>query len=124
MPVVGRLGQILGPKGLMPNPKTGTVTTDVETAVKNAKAGQVQYRADKGGIVHATIGRASFSVVLSELSSCRKAWVPRWLSPSGTIGGRGVRLRRARGSRLQRHWRLLIRCATGCRRTQVRRKRG
>ena len=62
MRVVGQLGQILGPRGLMPNPKVGTVTMDVETAVKNAKAGQVQYRADKGGIVHATIGRASFSV--------------------------------------------------------------
>jgi len=62
MRVVGALGQILGPRGLMPNPKVGTVTMDVETAVKNAKAGQVQYRADKGGIVHATIGRASFEV--------------------------------------------------------------
>lgn len=62
MRVVGQLGQILGPRGLMPNPKVGTVTMDVETAVKNAKAGQVQYRTDKGGIIHATIGRASFSV--------------------------------------------------------------
>lgn len=60
MPVVGRLGQILGPKGLMPNPKTGTVTTDVETAVKNAKAGQVQYRTDKAGIIHAPIGKTDF----------------------------------------------------------------
>lgn len=62
MRIVGQLGQILGPRGLMPNPKVGTVTMDVETAVKNAKAGQVQYRTDKNGIIHATIGRASFSV--------------------------------------------------------------
>jgi large subunit ribosomal protein L1 len=62
MRVVGALGQILGPRGLMPNPKVGTVTMDVTTAVKNAKAGQVQYRTDKAGIVHATIGRASFEV--------------------------------------------------------------
>jgi large subunit ribosomal protein L1 len=62
MKIVGQLGQILGPRGLMPNPKVGTVTMDVATAVKNAKAGQVQYRTDKAGIVHATIGRASFSV--------------------------------------------------------------
>ncbi len=62
MRIVGQLGQILGPRGLMPNPKVGTVTMDVATAVKNAKAGQVQYRTDKGGIVHTTIGRASFGV--------------------------------------------------------------
>lgn len=60
MRVVGTLGQILGPRGLMPNPKVGTVTPDVETAVKNAKAGQVRYRADKGGIIHCTIGKANF----------------------------------------------------------------
>lgn len=60
MPVVGRLGQILGPKGLMPNPKTGTVTADVETAVRNAKAGQVQYRTDKAGIIHCAIGKVDF----------------------------------------------------------------
>lgn len=61
MKVVGTLGQVLGPRGLMPNPKVGTVTPNVEQAVKNAKAGQVQYRADKAGIVQCTIGRASFT---------------------------------------------------------------
>ena len=60
MRVVGQLGQILGPRGLMPNPKVGTVTPDVATAVRNAKAGQVQFRVDKAGIVHSTIGRRSF----------------------------------------------------------------
>jgi large subunit ribosomal protein L1 len=60
MRVVGQLGQILGPRGLMPNPKVGTVTPDVETAVKNAKAGQVRFRADKGGIVHCSIGKINF----------------------------------------------------------------
>nr|PZN62295.1 MAG: 50S ribosomal protein L1 [Pseudomonadota bacterium] len=60
MRVVGQLGQILGPRGLMPNPKVGTVTPDVAGAVKNAKSGQVRYRVDKAGIIHATIGKASF----------------------------------------------------------------
>ena len=60
MRVVGQLGQILGPRGMMPNPKVGTVTPNVAQAVKNAKAGQVQFRADKAGIIHASIGRASF----------------------------------------------------------------
>lgn len=60
MRVVGQLGQLLGPRGLMPNPKTGTVTPDVETAVNNAKAGQVRYRTDKNGIVHGAIGRIEF----------------------------------------------------------------
>jgi large subunit ribosomal protein L1 len=60
MRVVGTLGQILGPRGLMPNPKVGTVTADVAQAVRNAKAGQVQYRTDKAGIIHSTIGKANF----------------------------------------------------------------
>ena len=60
MRLVGQLGKILGPRGLMPNPKTGTVTPDVETAVRNAKAGQVQFRTDKAGIVHGRVGRVGF----------------------------------------------------------------
>ena len=68
MRIVGQLGQILGPRGLMPNPKVGTVTMDVTTAVNNARAGQVQYRTDKGGIVHSTIGRVSFAEDKLELN--------------------------------------------------------
>ncbi len=66
MRIVGQLGKVLGPRGLMPNPKVGTVTPDVATAVKNAKAGQVQFRADKAGIIHAPIGRASFDAARLE----------------------------------------------------------
>jgi large subunit ribosomal protein L1 len=82
MRVVGKLGQVLGPRGLMPNPKVGTVTPDVETAVKNAKAGQVRFRTDKAGIIHSTIGKANFesgalkenlSALLTELVKLKPA---------------------------------------------------
>ena len=100
MRVVGALGQILGPRGLVPNPKVGTVTPDVATAVKNAKAGQVQYRTDKAGIIHATIGRASFGVeqlqtnlaaLVDALQKARPAAAKgiylRKLAVSSTMGG-------------------------------------
>jgi len=91
MRVVGTLGQILGPRGLMPNPKVGTVTADVATAVKNAKAGQVQFRVDKGGIIHATIGRASFeaSALRSNLSALVEA-----LQKAKPATSKGVYLRK------------------------------
>jgi len=82
MRVVGQLGQVLGPRGLMPNPKVGTVTPDVKTAVENAKAGQVRFRADKGGVVHAMIGKISFNeqqlaenlyALVSEINKLRPA---------------------------------------------------
>lgn len=107
MRIVGTLGQVLGPRGLMPNPKVGTVTPDVATAVRNAKAGQVQYRTDKAGIVHATIGRKSFTdadlksnlvALLDALSKAKPATSKgvylRKVSLSSTMGG-GVRVDQA-----------------------------
>ena len=91
MRVVGQLGQILGPRGLMPNPKVGTVTQDVAAAVKNAKAGQVQYRADKTGIVQCTIGRASFTV--DALVENLKALVDA-VNKSKPSGVKGIYLRK------------------------------
>jgi large subunit ribosomal protein L1 len=104
MRIVGPLGQILGPRGLMPNPKVGTVTPDVAGAVKNAKAGQVQYRTDKAGLVHCSIGRASFTVealqenlnaLVSALNRARpsaaKGIYLRKVSVSSTMGV-GVRI--------------------------------
>jgi large subunit ribosomal protein L1 len=91
MRIVGALGQVLGPRGLMPNPKVGTVTPDAATAVKNAKAGQVQYRTDKGGIIHCTIGRASFTVdqLQGNLSALMDA-----LSKSKPAAAKGVFLKK------------------------------
>jgi large subunit ribosomal protein L1 len=104
MKVVGQLGQILGPRGLMPNPKVGTVSADVSTAVKNAKAGQVQYRTDKAGIIQCTIGRASFTpeqlksnlvALLEALNKSRPAGTKgiyvKKISVSSTMGA-GVRV--------------------------------
>jgi large subunit ribosomal protein L1 len=107
MKIVGTLGQVLGPRGLMPNPKVGTVTPDVATAVKNAKAGQVQFRVDKSGIVHASIGRRSFepaalkSNLLALLEALNKAKPPaskgiylKKVAVSSTMGA-GVRVDQA-----------------------------
>ena len=107
MKVVGRLGQILGPRGLMPNPKVGTVTNDVTKAVENAKAGQVQFRIDKAGIIHCSIGKASFEVdalrenLTALLTALQKAKPPaakgqyfRRVTLSTTMGP-GVRVDRA-----------------------------
>jgi len=91
MRVVGQLGQILGPRGLMPNPKVGTVTQDVIGAIKNAKAGQIQYRADKAGVVQCTIGRASFSV--EALGENLKALVDA-VNKSKPTGVKGVFLKK------------------------------
>ncbi len=91
MKVVGTLGQILGPRGLMPNPKVGTVTPDVATAVRNAKAGQVQYRTDKAGIIHAPIGRASFEV--TQLETNLKALIEA-LNRAKPASSKGVYLRK------------------------------
>jgi large subunit ribosomal protein L1 len=91
MRIVGTLGQILGPRGLMPNPKVGTVTPDVVTAVKNAKAGQVQYRTDKAGIIHATIGRKSFTD--AELKSNLVALIEA-LNKAKPATSKGIYLRR------------------------------
>jgi large subunit ribosomal protein L1 len=91
MRIVGTLGQILGPRGLMPNPKVGTVTPDVATAVKNAKAGQVQFRVDKAGIVHATIGRRSFDS--SKLQGNLLALVEA-LNKSKPASSKGIYLRK------------------------------
>jgi large subunit ribosomal protein L1 len=91
MRVVGALGQILGPRGLMPNPKVGTVSMDVATAVKNAKAGQVQYRTDKAGIVHATVGRASFTP--EQLGSNIRALIDA-LNKAKPAAAKGVYLRK------------------------------
>ncbi len=107
MRVVGKLGQILGPRGLMPNPKVGTVTPDVVTAVQNAKAGQVQFRIDKAGIIHCTIGKASFepdalkenleallaSLVKAKPSTAKGQYIRR-VTLSTTMGP-GVRVDRA-----------------------------
>jgi large subunit ribosomal protein L1 len=91
MRIVGTLGQILGPRGLMPNPKVGTVTPDVATAVKNAKAGQVQFRVDKAGIVHATIGRRSFedAKLVGNLQALLEA-----LTKSKPTSSKGIYLRK------------------------------
>ncbi len=107
MRVVGQLGQILGPRGLMPNPKVGTVTPDVADAVRNAKAGQVRYRCDKAGIVHCTIGKASFEPaalrenLLALIADCRstslrrrKACIVQRVTVSSTMGP-GVAVDRA-----------------------------
>ena len=98
MRVVGALGQILGPRGLMPNPKVGTVTPDVATAVRNARAGQVQYRTDKAGIIHASVGRASFEI--DKLESNIRALIEA-LNKAKPSSSKGVYLRKVAVSSTQ-----------------------
>ena len=86
MKIVGTLGQVLGPRGLMPNPKVGTVTPDPAKAVANAKAGQVQYRTDKAGLIHCTIGRASFSVDQLKANLAALMDAVNKAKPTGTKG--------------------------------------
>ena len=86
MKIVGTLGQVLGPRGLMPNPKVGTVTTQPGKAVENAKAGQVQYRTDKGGVIHCTIGRASFTLAQLEKNLSALMEAVNKSRPDGTKG--------------------------------------
>ncbi|MGY8855569.1 MAG: 50S ribosomal protein L1 [Burkholderiales bacterium] len=86
MKIVGTLGQVLGPRGLMPNPKVGTVTPQPGKAVENAKAGQVQYRTDKGGVIHCTIGRASFTVAQLEKNLSALMEAVNKSRPDGTKG--------------------------------------
>lgn len=107
MRLVGQLGQILGPRGLMPNPKVGTVTADVQTAVQNAKTGQVRYRTDKGGIIHCSIGKANFEIgalkenlitLLSDLKRARPSSVKGLFLKKMTISstmGPGVKIDQA-----------------------------
>ena len=107
MRLVGQLGQVLGPRGLMPNPKVGTVTADVQTAVQNAKAGQVRYRTDKGGIIHCSIGKANFEIgalkenlitLLSDLKRARPSSVKGLFLKKMTISstmGPGVKIDQA-----------------------------
>ena len=91
MPIVGRLGKVLGPRNLMPNPKVGTVTMDVKEAVEAAKGGQVQFRAEKGGVVHAGIGKASFDA--AKLTENVRAFVDA-VSKAKPVGAKGAYMKR------------------------------
>ena len=86
MPLVGRLGKVLGPRGMMPNPRTGTVTNDVDEAVKSAKSGAVEFRAEKGGVIHAGIGKASFSEKAISENIIEFIGAVRKENPSGAKG--------------------------------------